>query len=460
MKYTSYPKYKDADVEWMDTQPMHWAGGSLRWFADIFAGGTPSKINEDFWNNGTVPWLNSGSVNQQLITQPSAYITTDALANSSAKWIPADSLVIALAGQGKTKGMAAQLGIDTTCNQSMAAIVPNSNLEPRFLYWWLRSNYQNVRNMAGGDLRDGLNLEMIGSIQCPVPNKYEQTQIAAFLDRETAKIDRLIEKQQRLIKLLEEKRQAAISHAITKGLNPHVPMKESGVEWLGEVPTHWQLKKLKHIKSPNPNSFVDGPFGSNLKSEHFIDNGDVYVIESNFATQNKLSTQKLKTISLEHFNTISRSSCQGGDIIIAKIGAQYGKSSILPVLDKPAVVSGNSLKLTVNSSLINVEYLKHVLQHLKHEGAMDDIVNSTAQPALTLGGMNNISIPLPMLDEQEAIIHYINTESKRLNRAINSSKKLIELSRERRTALISAAVTGKIDVRDQIPQDVEEAIAS
>jgi type I restriction enzyme S subunit len=127
--------------------------------------------------------------------------------------------------------------------------------------------------------------------------------------------------------------------------------KDSGVEWLGEVPEHWQVKRLKHIKALSPNAFVDGPFGSNLKSEHYIEGGEVYVIESNFATQGKLELSNLKTISSEHFHTIQRSETQAGDIVIAKIGAQFGKVSILPFIDKPAVVSGTSMKLTVNSDI-------------------------------------------------------------------------------------------------------------
>jgi len=156
---------------------------------------------------------------------------------------------MALAGQGKTKGMVARLGIETTCNQSMAAIVPSDIRYSDYLFWWLESNYENIRNLSGGDNRDGLNLELLGGIQCPKPSTPEQTQIAAFLDHETAKIDLLIGQQQELIRLLKEKRQAVISHAVTKGLNPHAPLADSGVEWLGQVPAHWNVRKFGYISS-------------------------------------------------------------------------------------------------------------------------------------------------------------------------------------------------------------------
>lgn len=447
-KYKFYDEYVKSTILWLDMLPKHWISGNLRWFVKIYAGGTPSKNNEEFWREGTIPWLNSGSVNQNFIIQPSAYISQQAYNKSSAKWIKKNSLVMALAGQGKTKGMVAQLGIDATCNQSMAAIVPNDKFISKYLYWWLNSNYQNIRNMSGGDLRDGLNLELLGDIECPVPPINEQQKIANFLDKETSKIDILIEKQKRLIQLLEEKRQAVISFAVTKGLNHDIKMKDSRIEWLGNVPEHWDIKKIKHVKSILPNSFVDGPFGSNLKSEHFIESGDVYVIESNFATQGKLLLSKLKTISNDHFSTIQRSEAKENDIIIAKIGAQYGKASILPKIDKRAVVSGNSLKLSLNHNIINNQYALFVLQHLKNEGGMDDIVNTTAQPALSLGSMNNLSIPLPNIDEQLSIVSSILYKISKIDDLIKATKIMIRLSHERRTALISAAVTGKIDVRN------------
>ena len=216
MSFPKYPGYKDSGVEWLGKVPLTWETGSLRWLTHRYSGGTPDKANPAFWQEGSIPWLNSGAVNDRLITEPSAYITQDAFASSSAKWIPEGALVMALAGQGKTKGMVAQLAIASTCNQSMAAIIPDSEIFARFLLWWLESNYQNIRNMAGGDLRDGLNLDLLGSIRCPIPSLDEQFSIAAFLDRETAKIDALVAEQERLIELLKEKRKAVISHAVTR----------------------------------------------------------------------------------------------------------------------------------------------------------------------------------------------------------------------------------------------------
>jgi type I restriction enzyme S subunit len=222
-----------------------------------YAGGTPDKHNSAFWEEGDIPWLNSGAVNDGYITEPSAYITREGFLGSSAKWIPKGALVMALAGQGKTKAMVAQLGIDSTCNQSMAAVIPTRRIQARYLYWWLTANYPNIRNMAGGEARDGLNLDLLGNIPCPVPGDDEQRAISAHLDRETTKIDAVVAKKRTLIERLAEKRTALISRTVTRGLPPdaaraaglapHAKLKPSGIEWLGEVPSSWHVLPFKRI---------------------------------------------------------------------------------------------------------------------------------------------------------------------------------------------------------------------
>ncbi len=217
--------------------------------------------------------------------------------------------------------------------------------------------------------------------------------------------------------------------------------KDTNVFWLGCVPKHWVLSKLKYIKDIVPNAFVDGPFGSNLKSSHVVEGGDIYVIESNFATQGILDEAKLKTITFEHFDTICRSEAKEGDIIIAKIGAQFGKASILPSIRKRAVVSGNSLKLSINEIIFSKLFAHYIFIFLKESGAFDDIVNATAQPALTLGDLNNTHIPFPLLIEQQKITNFLDHETAKIDTLIEKQQQLIKLLKEKRQAVISHAVT-------------------
>lgn len=221
--------------------------------------------------------------------------------------------------------------------------------------------------------------------------------------------------------------------------------KDSGVEWLGKIPQHWEVKQLKYIKSIDKNAFVDGPFGSNLKTVHFVTNGDAFVIESEFATRGKLVEEELKQITQEHFSTIQRSSAKSGDIIIAKIGAYFGLNNILPNLSKPAVVSGNSLKLSVNTNTCCTKFIHYLLLHLKQSGAIDLQVSITAQPALSLGGMNRLQNSIPPLDEQKSIARFLDYKTKQIDDLIAKKEALIGKLDEKRTALISHAVTKGLD---------------
>ena len=208
-------RVKESGVEWLGEIPSTWITVSLKWISKIYSGGTPSRSNDDFWKNGTIPWLNSGTVNQFFITVPSEYITEEALNKSSAKWMPKNSIVIALAGQGKTKGMAAQVKFKCTCNQSMGVVVPNESINNKFLLYYLSRNYENIRNLGGGDKRDGINLEMIGGIPVPLPKIDEQDTIVDHIETECARINKKKEYTTQLIALLEEYKQALISEVVT-----------------------------------------------------------------------------------------------------------------------------------------------------------------------------------------------------------------------------------------------------
>lgn len=206
---------KISGVEWLGKIPVKWKTTSLKWKSRIYSGGTPSKNRSEYWFNGGIPWLNSGAVNQMVITEQSDFITEEGFRNSSAKWIEKESIVVALAGQGKTKGMAAIVALRTTCNQSLAAIQPASEINSWYLLYYLRANYLNIRGLAGESRRDGLNLEMIGSITIPLFSRMEQTAIVKHIETETTRIDAKITKTQRIIELQKEYRNVLIFEVVT-----------------------------------------------------------------------------------------------------------------------------------------------------------------------------------------------------------------------------------------------------
>lgn len=445
MSLPAYSKYRDSGIDWIETLPADWHVANLKWVCRRYSGGTPDKNRPEFWEEGTVPWLNSGAVNDGRIYEPSTYITREGLESSSAKWIPAGALLMALAGQGKTKGMVAQLMFESTCNQSMAAIVPAGRVQPRYLYWWLANNYQNIRNMAGGDLRDGLNLDLLGEIPCPLPSCGEQIAIAAFLDRETAKIDALIAEQEKLLALLAEKRQATISHAVTRGLDTYVPMKDSGIPWLGEVPAHWEVTKC-------------GRFLSVLSGFAFPSSG--FDHSGNGTRLLRGVNVSVGTLRWEDVVYWERATGDGLDAYELKAG------DLVIGMDRPLIAAGVRVAKVKEDDVPSLLLQRVALLRTSKDLASDFLMRWLSTPMFVAHfapETTGVSVPhispeqiasfviaIPPVDEQQRIISFLERESTRIELLIGKAERAIGLLNERRSALIAAAVTGQIDVRGAV----------
>jgi len=416
----------------MDRLPQHWDAAALRWLSNRYAGGTPDKGNDTYWEDGTIPWLNSGAVNDGYITAPSELITPEGFANSSAKWIPKGALVMALAGQGKTKGMVAQLGIATTCNQSMAAIIPARRLDSRYLYWWLTANYQNIRNLAGGEARDGLNLDLLGSIPCPIPPLAEQQTMARFLDAKTVQIDGLVAQKRQLIDKLKEKRQVLVARTVTRGLppeaakavglEPNPEMRESGVEWLGRVPKHWAVKAVRYIfRNCNSRRIP-------LSSEERADLDKLYpyygasgVIDM---VDEYLFDEPLILVAEDGANLLSRST--------------------------PLAFLATG-KYWVNNHAHILKPLRGDIRYWVATLATFDfspLITGAAQPKLTADRLGGIRLPVPPAAEQAAIADYLAIKTAELDGLVTQAIEAIDRVTEYREALITAAISGQIDVQE------------
>jgi type I restriction enzyme, S subunit len=440
MKAKAYSRYKQSGVEWLGEVPEHWESVSLKWISARYSGGTPDKSMDEYWEEGTIPWLNSGAVNDGYITMPSALITEEAYINSSAKWIPKDALVMALAGQGKTKGMVAYLGFKTTCNQSMAAIIPNKKINPRFLYWWLTKNYGSLRNLAGGDARDGLNLDMIGGIPCPLLPLPEQQSIASYLDRETGRIDTLIGKKLRIVELLKEKRTAVIARVVTTGLDPAVKMKPSGVDWVGEVPEHWDVKKIIFLLD----RLQDGTHFS--PDSDF--SGDYLYITAKNIKEWGIDLSEITYVSKDaHDEIYKRCPVRKGDVLYIKDGATAGIATVNTFADPFSMLSS----VAMLRPKLNQYDSRFMAYHLNMSSFKNYVLNSLVGGAMTrftIEIIRKFKLVTPPLPEQQSIVSYLDRETAKLDALISKVDSAILKLKEYRTALISAAVTGKIDVRN------------
>lgn len=275
----------------------------------------------------------------------------------------------------------------------------------------LEIEYQ-VKIQGKGSIMHGLNSSIIKSLELPIPPLSEQKDILNFLDHETAQIDTLIEKQQTLIQLLKEKRQAVISHAVTKGLNPDAPMKDSGVEWLGEVPEHWEVGRLKNVLRIRN--------GRDYKAVE-VENGGYPVYGSG--------------------GIFKRSS----DYLFDGESVLFGRKG---TIDKPLLVSGKFW--TVDTMFYSEVFNNAKPDYIYHQALLfpfDKLSTNTALPSMTQEDLLELGFAIPPINEQQEICQHLNNKLAMFSNLVDKAEQAIQFMQERRTALISAAVTGKIDVR-------------
>ncbi|GEN82854.1 hypothetical protein SLU01_11660 [Sporosarcina luteola] len=209
-------KMKGSGVEWIDQMPVNWKRGKLSYFSKVRSGGTPDKNNEAYWNDGNINWMSSGEINKEFVSKVNNKITFEGFNNSNATMLPVNTVMMALNGQGKTKGKVAVLEIVTTCNQSLAGFITDeSRLHYLFLYYYLKSKYRELRGLVGDGLRDGLTIGLIKSLQIPLPPIKEQKEIASVLKKQDEEFNELIKKVSESIEKLKEYRQSLIYEAVT-----------------------------------------------------------------------------------------------------------------------------------------------------------------------------------------------------------------------------------------------------
>lgn len=438
-----YPEYRDSGVEWVGEIPTHWSLWKISHaHSYIGSGTTPSSDNQTFYG-GDVPWVTTGELREGYVTSTAKYLREETLTKlPSLKLHPENSVVIAM--YGATIGRLGILGLPATTNQACCVMPPSDVLYSKYLFYWLLGFRSEIINLSSGGGQPNVNQEKIASLKISSPEYAEQVLIANFLEHETAKIDTLIEKQQQLIKLLKEKRQAVISHAVTKGLNPDAPMKDSGVEWLGEVPAHWSVAQLKF----NTLQMQTGPFGSQLHAEDYVSNG-IPLINPAHMVDGNIKPDVQVTVDEDTLVRLERHQLSEGDLIFARRG-ELGRCAVVSSVEEGWLCGTGSLRATLNSKLApEYSYLlvtsRGVVSELSLESKGSTMENLNTE---TLG---RVRLPVPPLCEQKLILDYVHDESGRYAGIIDRATGAIELMQERRTALISAAVTGKIDVRNWQP---------
>jgi len=440
MSLPGYSEYRDCGVAWLGDVPAQWVITPIKYLGNL-KGGAGFPHSDQGLRDEEIPFHKVNALAQAgfdgVLLRGENSISLDTAERLGAFVFPAGSLVFAKVGAALLMGRIRKIS-EPACidNNMMGFVIDETNHDVEFIRYALSLVQFDL--IANPGTVPSLNESQIGNYWLSIPNKEEQKVIANFLNQETAKIDGLIAEQEKLIALLAEKRQATISHAVTKGLNPDVPMKDSGVAWLGEVPEHWSIKPLRYC--------IDFQEGPGIMAADFEESGipllRVSGVQNRWASLdgcNYLNAERVAN-KWHHFRLeegdllISASASMG---TVCEIGPDTAGSIPYTGLIRLRGKTDEMIKPFVRSLVVSAEFMVQI--DLLKAGATIQHFGPTH--------LSQMIIARPPIDEQEYISAFIEHESARLDELTAEATRGITLLKERRSALISAAVTGKIDVR-------------
>lgn len=450
-----YPEYRDSADEWLGALPSHWAVRRLKQVADAFPSNIDKKSHE-----GELPvrLCNYTDVYyNDVIADIDGLMAATASADQIEKFSLRAGDVIITKDSETADDIAVSAYVPddlpgVVCGYHLSVIRPKAGTSGAFLKRYFDSHYAKscVAVRANGLTRVGLGQYAVDNLVVPFPPLEEQTAIAAFLDRETGKIDALVEAQQRLIDLLKEKRQAVVSHVVTKGLDGTAPMKDSGVEWLGEVPAHWRVCLLKR-------AFARSDYGI---SESLEPEGPIGVLRMGNIQEGRITFGELKYVGDVDDALLLRA----GDLLFNRTNSldQIGKVGLVRNLpDVPLTFASYLVRLQLADQCVP-EFMSHMLNT---RGVLDQ---ARARALVAIGQCNlnpvrygEIVVALPPAQEQRSIAAELDRLTAQIDALVRETMVVIARLTERRAALISAAVTGKLDARlqRQTPVAADQATA-
>ncbi|QDI04292.1 restriction endonuclease subunit S [Xanthomonas cerealis pv. cerealis] len=415
MSLRRYPEYKDSGVEWLADVPVHWSVDRLK--ASITSckngiwGDDPSGDAND------IDCVRVADFDRVRFVVDADVPTKRAVPKKDrvGRLLDRGDLLLEKSGGGEKQPVGQVVLYDrdasAVCSNFVAKVSLADGMAPRF--WMYQHAAAYARGVNVGSIKQTSGIQNLDQSQYfnergVFPPEDEQVLIAAFLDRETGKIDALIAAQEKLIALLAEKRQVTISHAVTKGLNPNAPMKDSGVVWLGEVPTHWAIKRVKHLVKEG----IAGPYGSSLTKSMYSASGyRVYgqqqVIPGDFSVGDYY-------ISEEQFAEMSRYQVRPNDVLISVMGT-IGRSAVVPQDAEAGIINPRLVLYRVIERLICPKYLQVFLNNLTSQRYFSLAAQGTTMEGLNMGSIGELHVALPPLHEQQEILQFVQSEGAKLD---------------------------------------------
>ena len=443
MSFPRYPKYKGSGVEWLGDVPEGWEVAPLK----IVASHNDDTLDEKTEPDLEILYVDISGVDalEGIKTkEPMVYSAAPSRARRRVKH--GDTIISTVRTYLRAITQVRNPEENLIVSTGFAVVRPRARLSPDYVGYVLSAGYfiEQVIARSTGVSYPAINASDLVRIPVAVPPLPEQTAIAEFLDQETAKIDGLVAEQRRLMALLKEKRQAVISHAVTKGLNPHAPMKPSGIEWLGDVPEHWETAPLKrYIAKVESGTSVNS-------SEEPADEGKLGVLKTSCVYRGYFEPGENKTVVITDENRVS-CPLKAGSLIVSRMNTTELIGAAGLVTYAPANLFLPDRLWQISFCYIDSRFIYYWTQTRFYRAQAESQCTGTSSSMKNLGQaqFGSFNIAMPPKDEQMAISQFLENELAKFDALTAEAQCAIDLLQERRTALISAAVTGQIDVRQQ-----------
>lgn len=442
----TYEKYKPSGFEFIGNIPEKWESSLLKRFCYVTDGSHYSPKSQ----NSGKPYVSVKDIGENCIDLENcnkiADEDFDLMVRNGCCPIENDVLLT----KDGTIGRAAIITKEYepfVVLSSLGILSPTEKVNSRFLYFYLTSgiNVDQMFSTIRGSALTRLTIEKIKNLIFVCPSIPEQTAIADYLDEKTAEIDKLIANKKRLIELLKEERTAIINQAVTKGINANAKLKPSGIDWLGDIPEHWEVKKLKFLLKANKGAMKTGPFGSHIKNSDFFTTGDYKVYNQRNVLDNDFEKGE-DFLSESKFNELKGFEVFENDVLVTTRGT-IGKCAIFPEGKKRGVLHPCLIRFQPDQDKILNDWIKVYFNESSHFLENVNLLsNSTTIEVIYSYNLKEVSIPLPNTKEQKEIVEFIESKTNEIDSTISKIEKEIELIKEYRTALISEMVTGKIKV--------------
>lgn len=446
-----YDSYKDSGVEWIGEVPSHWEVAKLNNICDIITDYVASGSFADIRNNVSylsepdyAMLIRTADLSNKNTSTNKVYINKHSynfLKNSNL--FGGEVILPNIGSVGDVYIMPENLYEHMSLAPNSIMLKTKYSNKYFYYYFFSKSGKDSLILLGASSVQAKFNKTELRTLKTIVPTINEQEHIVSYLDIKCGEVDKVISTQEKRIALLQELKQSIITHAVTKGLNPNVKMKDSGIEWIGEVPEHWEVCKVKNILIKGKNGIKIGPFGSSLTGN--VGEGLPYKLYGQWNIIDRDFTAGTNTINQNVYNRLTNYKVIEGDILVSMMGT-IGKCATVPENIKEGVMDSHVVKISLNKSIFNNQYFEYFYDKDNSNIAFNEInklKGGSIMDGLNSSIIKNLSITVPPLAEQQEIAYYLDKRCASIDASISKAQREIELLQEYKQSLITEVVTGK-----------------